>query len=161
MMSLICRPVAAKDIPLLCTFPCDEEELFFMFPKANWPLTPAQLQASIDSRADSTVVEEAGHVLGFANFYKWENGGVCTIGNLIVAPYARGKGVASFILREMVRLAQEKYQAKEVTLSCFSTNIAGLLLYPKLGFVPYAIEERLDKAGQKQALVHMRFTPSR
>lgn len=61
-------PVAAKDIPVICAFPRDEEELFFMFPKANWPLTPAQLQASIDSRADSTVVEEAGSVLGFANF---------------------------------------------------------------------------------------------
>jgi len=40
-------------------------------------------------------------------------------------------------------------------LSCFNENTAGLLLYPKLGFVPFAIEERPAPHGGRSALIHM------
>ncbi len=33
------RPVTADDVNTLCSFPQGEQELFFMFPKANFPLT--------------------------------------------------------------------------------------------------------------------------
>ena len=49
----------------------------------------------------------------------------------------------------------EKYQAKEVQLSCFNENTAGLLLYPKLGFVPFSIEERPAPGGKRSALINM------
>ena len=42
-------------------------------------------------------------------------------------------------------------------MSCFNANTAGLLLYPRLGFTPSAIEERRDKAGAPVALVHLRL----
>lgn len=50
--------------------------------------------------------------------------------------------MATFIVETMTGLAFERYGANEVQISCFNENTAGLLLYPKLGFVPYAIEER-------------------
>jgi hypothetical protein len=34
--------------------------------------------------------------------------------------------------------------------------VPGLLFYPKLGFKPFAIEERLDKRGNRVALIHLR-----
>ncbi|WP_409280902.1 GNAT family N-acetyltransferase [Pseudomonas defluvii] len=156
-MSLTHRPVVAADLALLCTFPQGPEELYFMFPKASFPLTEAQLQASIDQRADSTVVELNGRVVGFANFYEWERGGRCSIGNVIVDPEARGQGVARYLIEQMIAMAREHYQAKDVELSCFNQNTAGLLLYPQLGFVPYGIEERSNQRGERVALVQMRL----
>jgi ribosomal protein S18 acetylase RimI-like enzyme len=156
-MSLSHRPVEEKDIPIICGFPQNEDELFFLFPKASFPLAPSQLQEAIESRADSTVVEINGKVSGFANFYRWETGGSCSIGNVIVSPEARGHGVGRYLIEKMIDLAFTKHEATEVGVSCFNDNVVGLLLYAKLGFQPYAVEERLGKRGNRVALIHMRL----
>ena len=156
-MTLTHRPVDEKDIQVICSFPQSEDELFFLFPNAAFPLAPSQLQDAIAQRSDSTVVEFGGEVVAFANFYRWEAGGCCSIGNVIVSPATRGRGVGHYLIEKMIGLAFSKHQAAEVTVSCFNENVAGLLLYPKLGFQPYAIEERQDKKGNQVALVHMRL----
>ncbi|ANJ68052.1 GNAT family acetyltransferase [Halothiobacillus diazotrophicus] len=156
-MPLTHRPVAEKDIQVICGFPQSEDELFFLFPKAAFPLTPSQLQDAIALRSDSTVAELDGEVAAFANFYRWEAGGCCSIGNVIVSPVARGRGVGRYLIEQMIGFAFSKHQAAEVTVSCFNQNVAGLLLYPKLGFQPYAVEERHDKKGNRVALIHMRL----
>lgn len=149
------RPVTADDVNTLCSFPQGEQELFFMFPKANFPLTEEQMHSAISQRFDSTAFLANGEFVGFANFYRVEHDGICCIGNVIVAPYARGQGVARYIVETMTALGFEKYQAKEVQLSCFNENTAGLLLYPKLGFVPFSIEERPAPGGKRSALISM------
>lgn len=156
-MSVTFRTVQAQDIARICSFARTEEEQFFFFPAATWPLTEEQLQASVDNRSDSTVIELDGVVVGFANFYKWEQACTCTIGNVIVDPAIRGKGIGALLIEQMIDIARNRHQASEVTLSCFNSNVAGLLLYPKLGFVPYAIEERQDKQGRRLALIHLRL----
>ena len=156
-MSVTFRAVQPQDIARICSFARTEEEQFFFFPAATWPLTEEQLQASVDKRSDSTVIELDGVVVGFANFYKWEQAGTCTIGNVIVDPAIRGKGIGARLIEQMIDIARTRHQASEVTLSCFNSNVAGLLLYPKLGFVPYAIEERQDKQGRRLALIHLRL----
>jgi hypothetical protein len=55
----------------------------------------------------------------------------------------------------MIELAVSKHQAKEVSISCFNQNVIGLLLYSKIGFKPYDIEERKDYTGNRVALIHM------
>jgi RimJ/RimL family protein N-acetyltransferase len=156
-MSLTHRPVAQKDIQIICSFPQNENELFFLFPKATFPLTASQLQDAIAQRSDSTVVQLGDEVVAFANFYRWETGGCCSIGNVIVSPAARGRGVGHYLIEQMTGLAFSKHQATEVTVSCFNHNVAGLLLYPRLGFKPYAVEERQDWRGNRVALIHMRL----
>lgn len=52
-------------------------------------------------------------------------------------------------------LAFERYEATQVQISCFNENTAGLLLYPKLGFLPFAVEERASLDGRRLALIHM------
>lgn len=156
-MLLTHRPVAGKDIQAICGFPQSEDELFFMFPKAEFPLAPSQLQESIAQRSNSTVVELNGEVVAFANFYRWETGGSCSIGNVIVSPLARGRGVGRYLIEQMTKLAFSKHLATDVTVSCFNQNVAGLLLYPKLGFQPYAVEERKNRKGSLVALIHMRL----
>ncbi|MEW5714350.1 MULTISPECIES: GNAT family N-acetyltransferase [Pseudomonas] len=149
------RPVKADDIKTICSFPLNARELFYMFPKAKYPLTQTQLSNAIAQRFNSTVVEAGNKVVGFANFYRAEPGGVCCIGNVIVAQEVRGKGVATFIVETMTALAFDRYDATEVQLSCFNENTAGLLLYPKLGFLPFAVEERVSPDGRRSALIHM------
>ncbi len=156
-MSLTHRPIADKDIQLICGFPQSVDELFFLYPKATFPLTASQLQDAIGQRSDPTVVELCGEVVAFANFYRWEAGGICSIGNVIVSPAARGRGIGSYLIKQLTKLAFSKHLANEVTVSCFNQNVAGLLLYPKLGFQPYAIEERKDRKGNLVALIHMRL----
>ena len=156
-MSLTHRPVAEKDIQVICGFPQSEDELFFLFPKAAFPLAASQMQDAIAQRSDSTVVELGGEIVAFANFYRWEVGGCCSIGNVIVSPAVRGRGVGRYLIEQMIGLAFSKHQAAEVTVSCFNQNVAGLLLYPLLGFQPYAVEERKNKKGDRVALIHMRL----
>jgi len=156
-MSLTHRPIARKDIHAICNFPQSEDELFFMFPKAEFPLAPSQLQEAIMQRSNSTVVELGDEVVAFANFYRCETSGSCSIGNVIVSPLARGHGIGRYLIEKMTNLAFSKHLATEVTVSCFNQNIAGLLLYTKLGFQPYAVEERKNRKGNLVALSHMRL----
>ena len=152
------RPVQEADISFICQFPQSEHELFFLFPKASYPLTIEQLKNAIDQRTDSTVVLLDDKVVGFANFYICEPGKKCAIGNVVVAPETRGQGVGKYLIATMVQIAFTKHKAKEVQISCFNQNVAGLLLYQKLGFRPVAIEERFDKKGNRVALIHMKLS---
>jgi len=79
-----------------------------MFPKAQYPLTETQLSNAIAQRFDSAVVDTENGVVGFANFYRVETGGVCCIGNVVVAREARGNGVATFIVDTMTALAFDR-----------------------------------------------------
>lgn len=155
-MTLSFRPVKADDIPAICAFAQNADEAFFFFPKCTFPVTPQQLSAAIAQRSDSSVVVEGDEVLAFANFYQWEQGGTCCLGNVLVAPVARGRGVARYLVMQMIEVARSRHQAREMKVSCFNHNTAGLLLYPALGFVPFGIEERQDFAGKRVALIQMK-----
>jgi RimJ/RimL family protein N-acetyltransferase len=150
------RPFLKQDLQPICSFPQSEVELFYFYPKALYPLTPEQLQSAIDQRSDSTVFVQNECIVGFANFYRWEDG-VCCIGNVVVAPFARGQGVAKFIVETMISLADHRHSASTIQISCFNQNIAGLLLYKKLGFKPFDMEERECIDGKRLALIHMHY----
>jgi len=151
------RPLEEKDIPVVCGLPQNVDELFYMFPKAVYPLTPPQLKDAIDRHSDSTVIEMNGEVVGYANFSRWEFRGRCSLGNVIIDPKARSKGVGRYLIAYMMDIAFDKHEAKELTASCYNHNVPGLLFYPKLGFKPFSIEERLDKHGSRVALIHLRL----
>lgn len=150
------REVIPGDLAIICNFPQNENELFYMFPKAVFPLTVDQLKSSVDNRFDSTVVTVENDVAGFANFYEVKTHQYCSIGNVIVNPKYRGKGIATFLINVMENKAITKYKAKEVHISCFNLNIAGLLLYSKLGYIPYNIEKINAPNSQPVALIKMK-----
>ncbi len=151
------REVCPEDVSRICSFPQTAEELYFLFPKATHPLTPEQLRRAMEQRFDSTVVLLNHQVCGFANFYVRDVSGTCAIGNVVVAPEARAKGVGKYLIDTMIRKALLERRAEEVRISCFNGNVAGLLLYAKLGFTPFAVEQRLDQQGSRVALIHMRL----
>ena len=151
------RDVSYEDLINICQFPQDESELYFMYPKATFPLTVEQLQASVNNRLDSTVITtNSSEVIGFANFNEVVSEDYCSIGNVIINPNFRGKGAGTFLVNVMETKAIEIYNVREIHISCFNTNITGLLLYHKLGYRPYEMERRLDKKNFPIALIKMK-----
>ncbi|MOA09474.1 Acetyltransferase (GNAT) family protein [compost metagenome] len=149
------RPAEAGDLAEVIGFPQDRDELFYAYPKASWPLTLEQLAAAVAERRESTVALLDGRVAGFANFYQWQPGEYCALGNMLVAPWARQHGVARHLIEAMERIAAQRYAAPRMKVSCFCTNSAGLLLYTRLGYRPYGIVERSDPQGRRIALVQL------
>lgn len=150
------RLIDHTDFPAICSLPQTAKELFFLFPKATFPLTVEQLTEGLSQRTHATVVEYDATLAGFANFYSWQDNGLCKIGNVIVNPALRNKGVAQYLMQIMQEKATQYYNAVEIQVSCFNHNTAGLLLYKKLGFKAFDIEQRLDKQQNKIALIHLR-----
>ncbi len=156
MPTLTHRPAIAADLPAVVAIPQHAEELFFCYPKGIWPFTVAQLAQAMAQREASTVVLAEDKVVGFANFYASEYGEHCALGNVMVAATARGQGVAHYLIAQMEQIARERFAAREMQLSCFNANTAGLLLYPTLGYQVYAVEERTNHLGQRVALLLFR-----
>ncbi|KRW61659.1 GNAT family N-acetyltransferase [Pseudomonas sp. TTU2014-080ASC] len=146
------RPVNASDLGDIIGFVQNADELFYCYPKGHWPLTIGQLAATMAERRDSTVALVDGKIAGFANFFQWKYDDHCALGNLMIAPWARSKGVAQYLIGVMEELAQQHYHAKELRVSCFNGNSAGLLLYPKLGYQPVAVVER-SRDAERVALI--------
>lgn len=156
MLDLTYRPVADADLPVICRFPRTVDELFFMYPKAVFPLTVEQLQKTIAERSDATVAVHDGRVVVFGNLSKWEHGGECTVGNVIVDPTLRGCGIGRRFIDHMTELARTKYQARVMSLNVLNENSLALLLYARMGFEPFAVEERIHPTGRRVAAIKMR-----
>ncbi len=110
-----------------------------MFPKADFPLTINQLKNTIKDRFDSTVVLFNNEVVGFANFYEVRESQYCAIGNVIVSPCFRNRGVGTFLINAMEDIGKKK-----------------LLLYTKLGYKPYEIEKYINKENEVSALIELK-----
>lgn len=154
-MTFTHRPLEEQDADIICTFPQSAEELFFAFPKADFPLTPNVLLESARQRFSPTVLVQNDLVVGYANFIKVKESGFCAIGNLMVHPGHRRKGAATYLVKVMVRKAFEQYCVRFVRVSCFSHNQAAYQLYHKLGFRPADMEQRLTADGTPVLLVNL------
>lgn len=157
------RPATAADLTQIVDFHQDPDELFFCHPQAHWPLDVAQLQASIAGGRDNTLVLLDGRAAGFANFQHWQHGKHCTLGNLVVAHWTRGRGVAQYLFEVMAQHARAHYQARLMSVSCLNTNSAALRLSLKLGFQVSGLAERLDRHQQRVVLIQLQkqLRPSR
>lgn len=150
------RTVEVSELRKICQLPKDEEELFFMFPKAEYPLTESQLESAINSRFDSTVILFNDIIVGFANFYEVKKNQYASIGNVVVDANYRNLGIGKYLIQTMEQIAIEKYGVSELHLSCFNTNTKGILLYSKLGYIPYEIEKWLRFQNESLALIKMK-----
>ena len=144
-----------SDAEIICRFPQSKEELFYMFPRTDYPLTPEQLLRTAAERKCPTVVTLEKTVVGYGNFIHAGMEDYCSIGNVIVNPAYRRKGVATYLVKNFLDIAFTDFKAKYVRISCFNHNTAGLLLYKKMGFSPAEIEERQSHDGKVIAVIHL------
>ncbi len=77
------------------------------------------------------VAKENGEVIGYGGFWHVADEGDIT--NIAVAPIHRRKGVASRILEEMIKTANQK-KLSLLTLEVRESNIAAIALYEGFGF---------------------------
>ena len=95
-------------------------------------------------------------IVGFANFYKVNKSQYCSIGNVVVNTNYRNMGIGKYLIQTMEQIAIEKYNVSELHLSCFNTNTKGILLYSKLGYIPYEFEKWLNSKNESFALIQMK-----
>ena len=146
------RAATDDDLDEVVRFVRNADELFFAFPRAHWPFSREQLAAACAERQGSTLALLDNRPAGFANFYQSVEGEYCALGNLMIAPWARSQGVAQYLVGVMEHLARRQFRARELQVSCFNDNSAGLLLYARLGYALRGIVER-QRGQQRVALV--------
>jgi len=125
-----------------------------MFPKASYPLTPEQIEASLKDRLEPTVVLHGGEIAAYANLYG-HDGDSCWLGNVIVAESHRGKGAARYLVETMEGLAKNRLGVRRLQLVCHNTNTRGILFYRKMGYRPFDISPRRKPSGEYIAGIHM------
>ena len=152
------RPIITSDFSILSSFPSSAEELFYIAPFADYPWTADQFAEAIHARLSNTVFIDDHAIVGFANFYDYEFGAQAFIGNVIVNPELRRRGYGRQIIEYMIIKGFTEHRFQEIHISCFSGNTPGLLLYRKLGFRPYGIEQRTDYTNRAVALVNLKLT---
>ncbi|KRF07997.1 hypothetical protein ASG89_16290 [Paenibacillus sp. Soil766] len=153
-----CRPATNEDFNTISSFPRNAEELYYMSPVLQYPLTSEQLVESTKSRLKQTVVVDGkGQLLGYANIYGLEEGKQCWLGNVIVSPGARGTGAAEFLIRTMIARVKDELKIQELHLVCHNVNTRGLIFYTKLGFKPYLVEKKMNHVGDTIAGIRMKL----
>ena len=135
-----------------------EEELFLVYPSGKYPFTKEQIVELFEVRKELTVAIERNKIVGFANLYDYEPGSSVFIGNLVVDDQHRGRGLGRALVLHMLNIAFTNLNLPEVRISVFSENSPALLLYSRIGFIPYKIEERTNPQGRRVALIHMKLS---
>ncbi|WP_376769506.1 GNAT family N-acetyltransferase [Paenibacillus plantarum] len=154
-----CRSASNEDFQTISSFPRNAEELYYMSPLLQFPLTSEQLVESTKNRLKQTVVvDEKGQIRGYANIYGLEVDKHCWLGNVIVSPAARGTGAAETLIRTMIAKAKDELEVQELHLVCHNVNTRGLLFYTKLGFKPYLVEKKTNHTGQTIAGIRMKLS---
>jgi ribosomal protein S18 acetylase RimI-like enzyme len=149
------RPFQEADAPTICSFPCSPDELFYMMPEAAYSLTPSHLTAMAGQCHDPTVGLLDNRVAGYICFLEVHARKFCAIGNLVVHPEFRHKGIGAYLVGIMVQKAFDHYAVRFVRASCLSHNKPAYSLYHKLGFRPADMGQRLGLDGDPVLVIHM------
>lgn len=143
------RDAEHADFKMIAVFPQNQEDLFYMFPKGNYPITPVQFEEVASNRLSPTVITYNHEVAGYCNFYDVTEGQDCWLGNVIVHPEHRRSGIGTFLIDVMKTKAHKEYGAQKLKLVCHNTNTKALLFYYKHGFRPFDLKVVEDYKGDQ------------
>ena len=134
------------------------EELFLVSPLARYPWDIEQLKEIARQRKNLTVCIEDGSVVAFANLYDVNPGDTAFIGNVIVSDQFKGRGIGKALCHHMIKICVFEYNAVP-HLYVFGYNSRALMLYTKIGFLPYEVEARKNLHNETVALIKMCYEP--
>ncbi|NET48096.1 MAG: GNAT family N-acetyltransferase [Merismopedia sp. SIO2A8] len=149
-------PATAQHYGAIAQLVTSPEELYLVCPTCHYPWTVPQIEAIAQKRYNLTVGLLEGEVVAFSNLYDVQPDISAFIGNVIVSHTVRGKGIGKALLQHMMHLCQTEHQAQP-HLSVVNHNTPALLLYTRLGFKPYSVEERPYLNGGIVGLIHMQY----
>ena len=152
---MIIRPTELKDLHQIVKFPTSREELFFISPSSQYPYTHEQLLKLFHLRK-SWVAEIENKTVAYGNFVSIEAQGDVVIGNIMVEPSQRNKGIGTQLLEHMEQHAKHKYDAVTSVVRCFNLNNSALVVYHKLGFTPYSTELKEFIDGKSIVLIDLK-----
>lgn len=141
------RPPEAADYAALAAWVPDAETCIrWAGPKLKFPFVPQQLpQLLAEPGAHSFVLSRGpAPALGFGQFWVRE-AGVAHLARIILAPSARGQGLAATLCGLLMAEAGRTVGAQAFTLRVYRDNHAALATYEGLGFVavPAQSDERI------------------
>jgi ribosomal-protein-alanine N-acetyltransferase len=141
------RQPTAVDYAALATWVPDADSCArWAGPKLKFPFDPQQLpQLLTEPGAHSFVLSRGpAEALGFCQFWVRE-AGVAHLARIILAPAARGQGLAAPLCRLLMAEAVREVGAQAFTLRVYRDNHPALATYEGLGFVtvPAQSDERI------------------
>jgi ribosomal-protein-alanine N-acetyltransferase len=144
---LALRPPEARDYAALGTWVPDADSCArWAGPKLKFPFDPQQLPALLAEPGAHSFVLSRGpaEALGFCQFWVRE-AGVAHLARIILAPAARGQGLASTLCKLLMAEAAQTAEAQAFTLRVYRDNHPALAVYEGLGFVvaPAQSDERV------------------
>ena len=139
---IVYREMTAEDVPFISRL---EEETFSM------PWSAASFLQMIEKEdARYYVAEEDGKLLGGCGLLLIAGEG--TITNVVVAPEARRRGVATGMLSHLLA-AGDREGLTAYTLEVRVSNQAAIALYEKLGFVSEGIRPNFYEKPTEDAMI--------
>lgn len=144
-MKITVRPLAEADVEAVSRI---EEESFSM------PWSAAAFRDLVNQKGALYLVAEAdGEVAGCCGLNVVLEEG--DIGNVVVAPSMRGKGIGQAMLAELLRQG-EAMGLREFTLEVRISNADAIHVYEKLGFVSEGIRPGFYDLPKEDAMIMWR-----
>ena len=139
---MIYRRMTPQDVPWISKL---EEETFSM------PWSPESFLEMIGKEdVRYYVAEEEGQILGGCGV--WMIAGEGNITNVVVAPAARNRGIATAMLRHLIQEGDQE-GLTAYTLEVRVSNAAAIHVYEKLGFVSAGIRPGFYEKPVEDAMI--------
>jgi RimJ/RimL family protein N-acetyltransferase len=132
------KPFRKNDFSTLIQWIDKEDDLIqFSGNIFSFPLTDNQLDdylADLNRNAFKVVYKDDNSIIGHSEIYFSENktAKLCRI--LIGNSKFRGKGLGQAIVKELIRISFENYDAKKIELNVYDWNTSAINCYEKVGF---------------------------
>jgi ribosomal protein S18 acetylase RimI-like enzyme len=152
------KDLTKDDLETICSFPQNTEELFYISPKFEYPLTPDQILKLSENRASPTVIIDSkfNKPIAYVNLYDLNNeDSSCCLGNVIVSQEYRGKGISEYLINTMMDKAINEHGLRKMKLYCHNTNTRALIFYCKQGFKPCRNKLILNQENKKIVAIEM------
>ncbi len=107
---------------------------------------------------EPTVMVHCGRVVGFGDYYNYQQGATLFIGNIVIDRTVRGQGLGKRLVCYLIDRAFNHHGVQSVRIHVYNRNLTALLLYHALGFHPYAMKVKRDYRGNPVMMLSLRLS---